>query len=423
MNERMDERTIDAMLRARVPERAPADLIEAIVTAAQGTPQLRRGITVWPWLAPIPAARAVVVLALTGLLATLAVGAALIGSSPGPLDIQVRNGPIVFVAEDADVHLVEPDGSDHRVLVKSSTDEWHPVWSPDGAWIAFVRLLAEGGRDPSCDTPPEDEDALDEWARRCEAGLPSTTQIFLIGPDGTGERQLTDAAPGGLGGLFWSPDGTRIAYADVHGGGVFVVDVGTGETRQVFSDPAPEIGGWSPDGQLLLVHGVIVGDVEDRGIFAVAADGSGARRIASDLSGVTWSPDGARIAGWRHPTGRAEVTAIVTVTADGTGERVLNDDGVWPRWSPDGRSIAYTRLNGRPDGTLREAWLMDADGSRQRKLADGSAYGWSPDGSWILFSPRDGGTGLIRPDGTGRTLLVEESISFTNGFDWLALRP
>jgi Tol biopolymer transport system component len=373
------------------------------------------------------AARAMILLALAGLLAALAIGAALIGSSPRPPGIEVRNGPIVFVAGfaggDADIHVVDPDGSGHRVLVKSPTGELQPVWSPDGAWIAFVRWVAEGGRDPSCATPPEDPDAVGEWARRCEEGLPSTSQIFLIRADGTGERQLTDAPPGGLWQPSWSPDGTRIAYAHLTLGGVFVVDVGTGETRQVFSDPAPEIGGWSPDGRLVLVHGVIVGDVEDRGVFAVAADGSGARRIASDLSGVSWSPDGVRIAGWRDPTGRAEVTAIVTVTADGTGERVLNDDGVWPRWSPDGRSIAYTRLNGRPDGTLDEAWLMETDGSGQRKLADGSARGWSPDGAWILFSPREGRTGLIHPDGTGRTPLVDESVSFTNGFDWLALRP
>ncbi len=423
MNERLDDPTIEAALRAQVPQAAPSDLLAAIVIAAEGEPQLRRRIVAWPWPVPIPAAaRALVLLALLGLLLAIAMSAALIGSSPGPFGTDVKNGPIVFVPEDADVHLVEPDGSGHRILVRSAMDEWHPVWSPDGAWIAFVRLLAEGGRDPSCETQPEDTDAIEEWARRCEAGLPSTTQIFLIRPDGTGERQLTDAPPGVLTGLFWSPDGMRIVYSHSRLEGVFVVEVRTGETRLVFADPAPEIGGWSPDGNLLLVHGQIVGSVEDRGVFAVAADGSGARRIARDLSGVTWSPDGERIAGWRDPTGSAEVTAIVSVRADGSDERILNHDGVWPRWSPDGRSIAYTRGNGRPDGTLLEAWLMDADGSAQRKLADGQARSWSPDGAWILFSPREGGTALIRADGTGRTMLLDESISFTNGFDWLAVR-
>jgi Tol biopolymer transport system component len=424
MNERMEERTIDTVLRARVPQRAPADLIATIVTAAQGTPQLRRGITSWPWLAPMPAAvRTVVLLALTGLLVAVAIGVATIGSSPGPLVMEVRNGPIAFVGDDGDVHVVNPDGSAHRILVQSPTAEWHPAWSPDGAWIAFVRQVAEGGRDPSCETPPEDPDAVVEWAQRCEEGLPSTSQIFLIRPDGTGERQLTEAVPGTLWGVSWSPNGDTIAYAHLRLGGVFVVDVATGETRQVFSDPAPDIGGWSPDGRLLLVHGGVVGNVEDRGVFAVAADGSGARRIAAELTGVSWSPDGTRIAGWRDLTGRGEVTAIVTIAADGTGERVLNDDGVWPRWSPDGRSIAYTRVNGRADGTLGEAWLMDADGSNQRKLADGDVDGWSPDGEWILFSPRGGGTALIRPDGTGRATIADDSLSFTNGWDWLAVRP
>jgi Tol biopolymer transport system component len=57
------------------------------------------------------------------------------------------------------------------------------------------------------------------------------------------------------------------------------------------------------------------------------------------------------------------------------------------RYSPDGRQIAFIKI---PDTqtpfTVGELWVMDADGSNPRKLADvdaghGYAANWSVDGS------------------------------------------
>ncbi len=58
-----------------------------------------------------------------------------------------------------------------------------------------------------------------------------------------------------------------------------------------------------------------------------------------------------------------------------------------PQISPDGRQIVYTRrwvdkLNDRWKSFL---WIMNADGERNRYLADGSSARWSPDGSRIAF--------------------------------------
>lgn len=59
-----------------------------------------------------------------------------------------------------------------------------------------------------------------------------------------------------------------------------------------------------------------------------------------------------------------------------------------PQIAPDGSRIAYTRswfdmVNDRRESSL---WLMDADGSRNRHLLDGSGVQWSPDGTRILFT-------------------------------------
>jgi dipeptidyl aminopeptidase/acylaminoacyl peptidase len=58
--------------------------------------------------------------------------------------------------------------------------------------------------------------------------------------------------------------------------------------------------------------------------------------------------------------------------------------------SPDGRQVIYTRrwvdkLNDRWESSL---WIMNADGSRNRFLVDGSSARWSPDGARIAYLAR-----------------------------------
>jgi Tol biopolymer transport system component len=54
---------------------------------------------------------------------------------------------------------------------------------------------------------------------------------------------------------------------------------------------------------------------------------------------------------------------------------------------------------------LSEIWIMNADGSGQRRLASGLSPAWSPDGSMIAYADAAGSLSVMRPDGTARRRL------------------
>jgi Tol biopolymer transport system component len=175
--------------------------------------------------------------------------------------------------------------------------------------------------------------------------------IYLIGIDGRGLRRLAkfarssrfleDECLGGpIGrdwcqdfGIDWSRDGRRVAYDGTRGIVVARAD-GTGASQLTFGeDSLPR---WSPDGRQLAFQRIVAGGVESD-IFVVNRDGSGLRRLTFTHSQMT-----------RRPS-----------------------------WSLDGSRIAYDG-----DGFF---YVMNRDGSEQRKASAGSSATWSPTGSEIVF--------------------------------------
>lgn len=54
-------------------------------------------------------------------------------------------------------------------------------------------------------------------------------------------------------------------------------------------------------------------------------------------------------------------------------------------WSPDGEHLAFVR-GGDPWAPDNEVWVAEADGRNRRKVADGYAPGWAPDGRLLFIS-------------------------------------
>ena len=157
------------------------------------------------------------------------------------------------------------------------------------------------------------------------------------------------------------------------------------------------------------------GDME---IYRRAANGTVTqltRNRAHDY-GAVWSPDGRRLAFVSSRDGDADVFVM---NADGTGVRQLTvnsrtaggapiQDSA-PTWSRDGGRIAFASTR---DGGEPEIYVMNADGTSQRRVTRTAAYvsdhtpEFSPDGRWILFASDRAGYDnyeiyRVRTDGTG----------------------
>ncbi|TML32876.1 MAG: hypothetical protein E6G24_09175, partial [Actinobacteria bacterium] len=166
--------------------------------------------------------------------------------------------------------------------------------------------------------------------------------IWVMAPDGTGQRNLTNDGVRVNGSPAWSPDGTEIAY--VRDGAAFGSE-----------------------------------------IWIMNADGSNEQRLTSGYydGSPAWSPDGTRIAfdSTRPYTASAYAHHIWVMNRDGSDPVQLTDDsstlnhvGADPDWSPDGARITFDDSG--------DVYTMNSDGTGVTRLTTDAVRDWDP-----MFSP------------------------------------
>jgi Tol biopolymer transport system component len=290
---------------------------------------------------------------------------------------------------DEDIFLRNADGTSIRNLTNTPTeDERQPVWSPDGLQLAFMPL--EG------------------------------TDIFVMSADGSNRRLLLGGLDG-AGGLQWSPDGTRLLFAQ------FNADFDAEVTMYSFStnrlqvlaraSVSESLSGfcWSHDGARV-AYSVVDFEPEPRTsvLYTVSVAGGTPTQIVavsgSELTLPAWSPDDGTIAFLQE--GVDQRNDIYLVAADGSSPAVnlTNNPGVYRSlaWSPDGQTLAFS--NGGLFSSVSNEGLFTIDRSgnlRQLTLNEARGISWSEDGSRLLFE-ESFEIYLINFDGTGRRAITAD---------------
>lgn len=247
------------------------------------------------------------------------------------------------------IWLIDVASGEETPLVSGEGGHGSPRWSPDGSRLSYVSTASGGG--------------------------PELHVLWME----SGKSANITALPEAPGSISWSPDGTRIA---------FTARV-PAKPLSLGSAPAkPEGAAWKTppvitDSVTYRVDGAGYLKPGFTQVFMVAATGGAPRQLTygdrHHGGTIEWMPDGSRILisgnrdeDWEMAGRDSEIYSIDL--ASGAIAELTTRDGpdAGPQASPDGRTIAYLGFDDTArDAHQNELYLMNPDGSNQRRIAAG----------------------------------------------------
>ena len=257
--------------------------------------------------------------------------------------------------------------------------------------------------------------------------------IFVLRPDGTGATQLaTDVLPGVHKRPDWSPDGDRVVFIDHETERMWIANLnGSPTTRVAICDtPGCDYPAWSPDGTKLAFSRYEAGALEGPSALAIfVLDlGTGEARQVIRLErplladAPRWSPDGTELVfqvDRMDDAGNETGAAIAVVSAAGGEPRYLTEFDIFasfPDWGWVSNEIVFSEYlllykeTQEPGDETRDLFAIRPDGSGFRQIThmpQGQrlvSVRWAPDNDLLMakqFDDASGGGRTVDP-ATGR---------------------
>jgi Tol biopolymer transport system component len=221
----------------------------------------------------------------------------------------------------AEIWVVHPDGTRPHSVARTGQTDFAPAWSADGRHIAFASsgsdvdiwvMTARGKHARNVTNDPNNPDLDPSWSPDggriafWKQNFDQTGSVWVIDADGTDPVQLTNDAHTNQQ-PAWSPDGSTIAFVSNRNGSneLYLMNPDGSNVRRITDTPTTweENPNWSPDGTRL-AYDACVSDTypcpgtPNNEIYSIKKNGLG-RRTLTDFAGIdanpAWSPDGTRI--------------------------------------------------------------------------------------------------------------------------------
>lgn len=220
-----------------------------------------------------------------------------------------------------DLYIYNLKHRDLRRLTYTRENEMAPKWSPNGKWIVFHRSeLYSGGK-----------------------------ELFLIRPDGSEEKKLTDQE--GLKGIksfpCWSMDGKEVIFVNQDApdaNDLYKVDI----AHKVYTRLTHSKG--IKSNPTINKNGLVVYDVQlsQNSYSLVKLDTGTGESVVLTRKNWWWTPiwmrDGNTLVSGYYATGATTRNQLALMDRDGATKKIITDysvDAWFPAPSPDGRKIAF----------------------------------------------------------------------------------